>query len=86
MLVISNQQVGELLSLQRVIDAVEKAMVAYEENVAVVPQRMHIDNGKNTLLCMPSWGADVFGTKLVAVAPEKLKKESSSHEWCNALK
>lgn len=70
MLVISNQQVGELLSLQQVIDAVEKAIVAYEEKRAIVPQRMHIDNGKNTLLCMPSWGKDGFGTKLVVVAPD----------------
>jgi ornithine cyclodeaminase/alanine dehydrogenase-like protein (mu-crystallin family) len=74
MLVISNQQVGELLSLQHVIDAVEKAIIAYEENLAIVPQRMHIDKGKNTLLCMPSWGKEVFGTKLVAVAPDNSNK------------
>lgn len=74
MLVINNQQVGELLSFQQVIDAVEKAIIAYEENLAIVPQRMHIDNGKNTLLCMPSWGTDVFGTKLVAVTPDNSTK------------
>jgi ornithine cyclodeaminase len=69
MLVISNQQVGELLLLQQTIDAVENAIVDYEKNLALVPQRMHIDKGENTLLCMPSWSTDVFGTKLVAVAP-----------------
>src|SRR5690242_8328099 len=74
MLVISNQQVGELLSPRHVIDAVEKAIVAHEENLAIVPQRMHINNGKNTLLCMPSWGEDVFGTKLVSVAPDNSTK------------
>jgi len=74
MLVLSNQQVGELLSLQEVIDTVEKAIIDYEKKLAVVPKRMHIDNGKNTLLCMPSWGADVFGTKLVAVAPDNATK------------
>lgn len=74
MLVISNQQVEELLSLQRVIDAVENAILAYEKDLAIVPQRMHIDNGKNTLLCMPSWGKDVFGTKLVAVVPDNAAK------------
>ncbi|HTH57928.1 MAG TPA: ornithine cyclodeaminase family protein [Cyclobacteriaceae bacterium] len=74
MLVISNQQVGEILSLPAVIAAVEKAIVAHEEKLATVPPRMHIDNGKNTLLCMPSWGKDVFGTKLVAVAPDNATK------------
>lgn len=75
MLVLNNREVGELLSLQQTIAVVEKAIVAYEENLAIVPQRMHIDHGKNTLLCMPSWGAEVFGTKLVSVAPGNSTKD-----------
>jgi ornithine cyclodeaminase len=74
MRILNYRQVGELLSLQQVIDAVEEALVAYENNIAIVPQRMHIDNGKNTLLCMPSWGTDSFGTKLVTVAPDNAQK------------
>jgi ornithine cyclodeaminase len=74
MLVLSNKQVGELLSPRQIIDAVEQAIVAYENNTVIVPKRIHIDNGKNTLLCMPSWGADSFATKLVAVAPDNVTK------------
>ncbi|MBI1767890.1 MAG: ornithine cyclodeaminase family protein, partial [Bacteroidetes bacterium] len=74
MLILDNEQVGKLLSLQQVIDAVEEAIIAYENKSALVPKRMHLDNGKNTLLCMPSWGSDSFGTKLVAIAPDNAIK------------
>src|SRR5258707_6947417 len=74
MLILGNEQVGKLLSLQQVIDAVEDAIKAYENKSALVPKRMHLENGKNTLLCMPSWGSDSFGTKLVTVAPDNAVK------------
>ena len=74
MLILNNEDVGKLLTLGQVIDAVEEAIKAYENNLALVPKRMHLDNGKNTLLCMPSWGTDTFGTKLVAVAPHNASK------------
>src|SRR5258708_7973820 len=74
MLILNNEDVGKLLTLGQVINAVEEAIKAYENNLALVPKRMHLDNGKNTLLCMPSWGTDTFGTKLVAVAPHNASK------------
>lgn len=74
MLILDNEQIGKLLSLRQVIDAVEEAIKVCENNLALVPKRMHLDNGKNTLLCMPSWGTDTFGTKLVAVAPDNATK------------
>jgi ornithine cyclodeaminase len=74
MLILDSEQVGHLLTLQQVIDAVEESIKAYENNLALVPQRMHIDRGKNTLLCMPSWGKNSFGTKLVAVVPDNATK------------
>ncbi|GHN00569.1 ornithine cyclodeaminase [Cytophagales bacterium WSM2-2] len=74
MLVLSSEQIEKLLSLQQIMDAVEDSMRAYEDKSVLIPKRMHLDNGKNTLLCMPSWGKDFFGTKLVAVAPENANK------------
>jgi len=54
MLILSNDDIANLLSLQQIIVAVESAMVAYEKGLASVQQRMHIDQGDNTFLCMPS--------------------------------
>ena len=69
MIILSNDEITSLLSIDEIITAVESAMVAYEENVFKVPQRMHLDNGPNTFLCMPSFGSQYFGTKLVSVVP-----------------
>lgn len=69
MLILSNNEIASLLSTDQIIAEVESAMVAYEKNEAEVPQRMHMDNGNNTLLTMPAFGNTYFGTKLVCVVP-----------------
>ena len=74
MLILNQKEIESLLTLEQVIDAVEAALCAYETQLAVVPKRMHLDNGPNTLLCMPSWGESFFGTKLVAVIPGNREK------------
>ena len=74
MLILSNDDIANLLSLQQIIVAVESAMVAYEKGLASVQQRMHIDQGDNTFLCMPSAEQKYFGTKLVSVVPENKKR------------
>jgi ornithine cyclodeaminase len=69
-LILSDTDIASLLTLHQIIDAVEGAMIAYEKGLASVQQRMHIDNGDNTFLCMPSFEQKYFGTKLVSVVPE----------------
>lgn len=69
MLVLSNNDIASLLSTDQIIAEVESAMVAYEKNAAQVPQRTHMDHGNNTLLSMPAFGNNYFGTKLVCVVP-----------------
>lgn len=75
MRILDNHTIANLLSLHQIIDAVEVAMVAYENKTATVPQRMHLDHGKNTLLCMPSMGEKYFSTKLVSVFPQNGKRK-----------
>jgi ornithine cyclodeaminase/alanine dehydrogenase-like protein (mu-crystallin family) len=74
MLILNQHDMESLLTQEQVIDAVEAAIYAYEAKLAMVPKRMHLDNGANTLLCMPSWGESFFGTKLVAVIPDNRNK------------
>jgi ornithine cyclodeaminase/alanine dehydrogenase-like protein (mu-crystallin family) len=69
MLILSDHDITSLLSPEQIIETVEAAMLSYEKHEALVPQRSHIDNESNTLLCMPSFGKDYFGTKLVSVVP-----------------
>jgi ornithine cyclodeaminase len=74
MLILSNEQIATLLSLEEVLAAVEAAMVSYENKTSSVPKRMHLDHGENTLLCMPSFGDGYFATKLVSVVPGNKNK------------
>jgi ornithine cyclodeaminase/alanine dehydrogenase-like protein (mu-crystallin family) len=67
MLILSDANITSLLSHQQIIESVEAAMRAFEKKEARVPQRLHLANGNNTLLCMPSFARHYFGTKLVSV-------------------
>jgi ornithine cyclodeaminase len=69
MLILSSHDLSGLLSFPQIISAVEAAMIAFEKGQASVPQRMHMDHGENTFLCMPSLEKKYFGTKLVSVVP-----------------
>lgn len=75
MLVLNNDDIAGLLSPEEVIATVAAALVANEQNSCLVPKRMHIDFGDNTLLSMPSFSHDYFGTKLVAVVPGNSERQ-----------
>ncbi len=74
MLVLTNDQVSSLLSFDEVIISVEAALVANESGAAIAPQRMHVDYGNNSMLCMPAIGANYISTKLVTVVPGNREK------------
>ncbi|MFM9911451.1 MAG: ornithine cyclodeaminase family protein [Chitinophagaceae bacterium] len=75
MIVLTNEEISSLLSFKEIIEAVESAMVSYEGNSCIVPKRMHIDHGNNTLLCMPAFNDSFFATKLVSVVPGNKSKK-----------
>lgn len=68
-LVLSQDDIANLLSPQEVIAAVEAAAIAKASGEVVVPKRAHVEWDGNTLLLMPAAGADAVGTKLVSVVP-----------------
>jgi ornithine cyclodeaminase/alanine dehydrogenase-like protein (mu-crystallin family) len=74
MIILSDADIAGLLSLNEIINTVEAALVAYEKKESIVPQRMHFDHDNGTLLCMPSFGKQFFGTKLVSVVPGNATK------------
>lgn len=69
MLVLSNDHVIGLSSPLELIAAVEAAARAWDAGSAIVPKRLHIEWGANTLLTMPAVVEGSFGTKLVSVIP-----------------
>lgn len=67
---ILNQSIlTRLLPYSDIIAAVEAAMLAFEHDNSLAPQRMHLDMGENTLLVMPARSDTHYGTKLVSVIP-----------------
>jgi ornithine cyclodeaminase/alanine dehydrogenase-like protein (mu-crystallin family) len=69
MIILSDRDVGELLSPRELIPAIEAAVRRYDSGHGVVPPRQHLDWNGNTLLTMPAATAEALGTKLVAVVP-----------------
>jgi ornithine cyclodeaminase/alanine dehydrogenase-like protein (mu-crystallin family) len=69
MLILNDAEIKSLLTAQQLLEAVETAIIASEKKESLVPKRMHIDHGADTLLCMPSFSKDFFGVKLVSVVP-----------------
>lgn len=69
MIILSDRNVGELLSPGELIPAIETAVRRYDEGHGVVPPRQHLDWNGNTLLSMPAATAEALGTKLVSVVP-----------------
>ncbi len=74
MIVLSDSEVREAVSYKEIIEAVEEALLIYEEGSFYMPERMHADYKGNTLLLMPSFTDEYFGTKLVSIFPENPEK------------
>jgi ornithine cyclodeaminase len=74
MVIISDSEIDNLLSPTEIIESVEAALVAHEKKDAIVPQRLHFDHTHGTLLNMPAFRKEFFGTKLVSVVPENANK------------
>jgi ornithine cyclodeaminase/alanine dehydrogenase-like protein (mu-crystallin family) len=74
MLVLNDHDIAGLLSMEETIEAVEAALIDNEQNICLVPKRMHIDWGGSTFLSMPSFSDRYFGTKLVTVVPENSRR------------
>lgn len=69
MLILTDQDLGELLLPSELVTAVEAAARLHDDGRAVVPDRQHLEWNGNTLLTMPAAAACALGTKLVSVVP-----------------
>ena len=76
MLVINEQDLTRAVSIKQLVDIMEQVFVTYENGDFLMPDRMHVHDDKNTLLIMPCFAKEIFGTKLVSVFSEKFSKET----------
>ena len=75
MLCLGKEDILNATTLDEIMDAVESAMQLYEEKDFHMPPRMHVDYEGNTLLLMPCFTHESFGTKLVSLFPDNPKKD-----------
>ena len=74
MIYLTEEDILRAASIDEVLYAIDKSMCLYEQKAFHMPQRLHIDNENNTLLLMPCFTKDFFGTKLVTLFPGNPEK------------
>ncbi len=74
MIYLTEKDILEAASVNEVVDAIEASMLVYERKQFLMPDRMHIDSGDNTMLIMPCFIDDYFVTKLVTLFPGNPEK------------
>ncbi|MCJ7679317.1 MAG: ornithine cyclodeaminase family protein, partial [Candidatus Aminicenantes bacterium] len=71
---LSPREMDEAASPADVIDAVEEAYKLYEEKAFSQPERVHADANGGTLLLMPCFTKEAFGTKVISLFPDNPQK------------
>lgn len=79
MLILNKEHILETVSFLDILQVVEEALERQESGDYLMPDRMHVENGDNVFLLMPSFADQYFSTKLVSVFPgnSKLKLPST---------
>lgn len=67
MIYLAEKDILKAVSFDEMLNAIETSMYMYENREFHMPQRLHVDYGGNTLLLMPCFTKDYFGTKLVTL-------------------
>ncbi|MEN8122125.1 MAG: ornithine cyclodeaminase family protein [Bacteroidota bacterium] len=74
MLILNKSSIEQAIQPKGMIEAVKQALIMYESGNFLMPDRMHINVDKNTLLLMPAFAQKYLGTKLVSVFPDNIKR------------
>ena len=70
------EDIAQLISEKGLIDEIERFYINNPE--VVVPDRIHIEDRKNTILIMPAIDTDYYAIKLVGVSPNNKKMDKPS--------
>lgn len=69
MLYLGEQEIQHAASRIEIMDAIERAFIICESGQYHMPPRIHVDHGVNTVLYMPCFVPDIFGTKILTLFP-----------------
>ncbi len=73
MIVINENLIKKVISFEEIMESLEEAFLIYESGNFSMPDRIHVENKKNTLLYMPCFTDEIFGTKSLTIFPENSK-------------
>ncbi|MBW4827721.1 MAG: ornithine cyclodeaminase family protein [Clostridiaceae bacterium] len=74
MLYLNEKDINKCISLNEIMDEIEKTFILYEKTKFYMPDRVHVDYKNKTILYMPCFLENIFGTKVLTVFPENRKK------------
>lgn len=74
MIYLTEKDILQAVCFNDLLDAIEASMYMYENKEFHMPKRLHVDYEDNTLLLMPCFTKDCFGTKLVSLFPQNPEK------------
>ncbi len=74
MLVLNREALQKALTPEEVMGSIEGAYGIYQSKAMFMPDRIHVDYSRKTLLYMPCFAGDTFGTKFLTVFPENPAK------------
>ena len=72
MLFLNGADIDRVVETSAMVDAIEEAYRIQDAGNFVMPKRMHVEQGENTLLLMPCFTDASLTTKLVTVNPENI--------------
>jgi len=75
MIYLTEKDILSAASVDEMVDTIEASVYLYERKEFHMPQRLHVDHEDNTLLLMPCFTKDGFGTKLVTLFPQNPAKK-----------
>ncbi|MDX2443921.1 MAG: ornithine cyclodeaminase family protein [Bacteroidales bacterium] len=73
MLILNSNDLDVLMSYDEMVNCMEEALILQEKGGYILPPRMHVDEGEDTLLLMPAKAGEKMATKLVSVFPGNSK-------------
>jgi ornithine cyclodeaminase len=80
LLFLNKKDIFKAVSLKEIMDNIEKAYVIYEKKEYIQPSRINIPYHENSLLYMPCFTKDIFGTKIITVFPKNIEKQKPTIE------
>lgn len=78
MLYLNESHMEQVVSLDKMMDAIEKAFAIYESGDFQMPDRLHVDRPEGTILYMPCFTEKVSCTKIVSTFPDNINKGIAS--------